>query len=303
MKAKIKYTDEPIGKVKVISDSLPSPEELVLKDETVSVIIPTYNRAWAVKDAIDSVLAQDYAGFELIVVNDGSTDETDQVLAEYGAKLTVIRQENRGVSAARNRGIREAKGNLIAFLDSDDRWLPGKLSVQVDFFNTHPDALICQTEEIWIRNGVRVNPKNRHKKPSGDIFEPSLQLCLVSPSAVMMRRDLFEKVGTFDETLPACEDYDLWLRVAYRYPVHLIDEPLIVKTGGHADQLSRMPALDQFRIASLARLIESGALPESQRTAAVSVLLEKCRIYSQGCRKRGRREEAGQIETMADRYK
>ncbi|MDX9787120.1 MAG: glycosyltransferase [Desulfobacterales bacterium] len=269
---------------------------------TVSVIIPTYNRAWAIKAAIDSVLSQDYDGHELIVVDDGSTDETNSTLAEYVPRITVIRQANRGVSAARNRGILEATGELIAFLDSDDRWLPGKLSRQVDFFNAHPKALICQTEEIWIRNGVRVNPKNRHQKPSGDIFEPSLQLCLVSPSAVMMQRRLFDSVGAFDEALPACEDYDLWLRVACRYPVYLIDEALIVKTGGHSDQLSKMPALDQFRIASLSRLIESGVLSALQRTAAVTVLREKCQIYAQGCKKRGRSEEAARMKMLAERY-
>lgn len=273
------------------------------KNVAVSIIIPTYNRAWAIRAAVDSVLSQDCRDYEVIVVDDGSTDETQQVLAEYeGTRLTVIRQANCGVSAARNRGIRESAGNLIAFLDSDDRWLPGKLSRQMDFFTTHPEALICQTEEIWIRNGTRVNPKNRHQKPSGDIFEPSLHLCLVSPSAVMMRRRLFDLVGMFDETLPACEDYDLWLRVGCRYPVYLIDEPLIVKTGGHGDQLSKMPALDRFRISALSGLIESGALSASQRSAAVAVLQEKCRIFAEGCKKRGRREDALRIIAIAERY-
>lgn len=273
------------------------------KNVAVSVIIPTYNRAWALRAAVDSVLSQDYRDYEVVVVDDGSTDETQQVLAGYeGTRLTVIRQANFGVSAARNRGIRESAGNLIAFLDSDDRWLPGKLSRQIDFFTTHPQALICQTEEIWIRNGTRVNPKNRHQKPSGDIFEPSLHLCLVSPSAVMMRRRLFDLVGMFDETLPACEDYDLWLRVGCRYPVYLIDEPLIVKTGGHGDQLSKMPALDRFRISALSGLIESGVLSASQRLAAVAVLKGKCRIFAEGCKKRGRREDALRIEAIAERY-
>ncbi|MCG8683681.1 MAG: glycosyltransferase, partial [Desulfobacterales bacterium] len=218
------------------------------KNNTVSIVIPTYNRAWAIQEAIDSVLSQDYPDYELIIVDDGSTDNTRQVLSAYADKITLIRQSNRGVSAARNRGIAAASGSLIAFLDSDDRWMPTKLSRQVDFFNRHPEALICQTEEIWIRKGRRVNPKNRHKKPSGDIFEPSLRLCLVSPSAVMMRRRLFDLVGDFDPNMPACEDYDLWLRVGCRYPVYLIDTPLIIKHGGHSDQLSRMPALDKFRI-------------------------------------------------------
>ena len=150
----------------------------------ISVIIPTYNRAWILKEAVDSVLSQEHASFELIVVDDGSTDETQDLLKPYEAALTVIRQENRGVSAARNRGLLEAKGSLIAFLDSDDYFLPGKLECQAVFFGAHPDALICQTEELWVRNGKRVNPRNRHKKPSGDIFLPSLELCLDRKSVV-----------------------------------------------------------------------------------------------------------------------
>lgn len=270
--------------------------------QTVSVIIPTFNRAWVIREAIDSVFSQEDDNFELIIVDDGSTDDTGRILSEYSGRIVQIRQPNRGVSAARNRGIQEASGPLIAFLDSDDRWLPGKLSHQVRFFENNPEALICQTEEIWIRNGVRVNPKNRHKKPSGDIFEPSLGLCLVSPSAVMMRRELFDLVGLFDETLPACEDYDLWLRVACRYPVYLIDSPLIIKTGGHSDQLSKTPALDQYRIDSLIRLLESGMLSENQHQAAARVLAQKCRIFAAGCRKRNRTAEADRYDGIADHY-
>lgn len=258
----------------------------------VSVILPTHNRAWTLKAAVDSVLAQENCPFELIVVDDGSTDETPALLRSYGGRLTVLRQENRGVSAARNTGIAHAAGELIAFLDSDDHWLPGKLSRQAAFFAHRPDARICQTQELWIRNGVRVNPGLRHRKPSGWIFEPSLRLCLVSPSAVMMRRSLFETVGRFDETLPACEDYDLWLRVSLRFPVFLVDAPLVVRYGGHPDQLSRAPGLDRFRIAALVKCLEREPLTPRQRDAALAVLAEKCRIYAEGCRKRGRSDEA-----------
>ncbi len=264
----------------------------------VSVILPTYNRAWSLREAVDSVLSQKGIDFELIVVDDGSTDGTGELLAEYAGRLRCIRQENRGVSAARNRGISDSEGELIALIDSDDRWLPGKLAAQVAFFEAHPEALICQTEEIWIRKGVRVNPKRHHQKPAGDIFEASCHLCLVSPSAVMIRRVLFDRVGLFDETLPACEDYDLWLRVAHRYPVHLIDTPLVTKTGGHPDQLSRMPGLDKYRIQSLARLMESGSLSPVQHQAAAGVLREKCRIYAAGCKKRGRDDEAAYYHSL-----
>lgn len=268
----------------------------------VSVIIPAYNRAWCLPEAIDAVLAQTYRDYELIVVDDGSTDETASILTGYDDKIRRIRQANRGVSAARNLGVQKARGELIAFLDSDDLWKPEKLARQVAFFDRHPDAMICQTEEIWIRRGVRVNPKQRHRKPSGWIFEPSLALCLVSPSAVMMRRELLEKTGGFDETLPACEDYDLWLRVSLRHPIHLIEDPLVVKRGGHGDQLSGAAGLDRFRIRSLDKILARENLTPSQRQAAAAMLREKCRIYAAGCRKRGKIGEAETFEALALKY-
>ena len=272
------------------------------KNPLVSVIIPTYNRGWAIAEAIDSVLEQDFRDYELIVVDDGSTDNTSQILQSYGNDITVIYQSNQGVSAARNSGIAASAGQLIAFLDSDDLWLPRKLSQQVAFFKDHPDAMINQTQEQWIRNGVRVNPGDRHHKFSGMIFERSLELCLVSPSAVMVRKSLFESVGLFDDHLPACEDYDLWLRVSWRYPVYLIDIPLIIKRGGHDDQLSRAPGLDKFRIRALQKIIDSNLLSSSQRDAAISMLKEKCAIYASGCRKRGRSNEADYYDNLVKKY-
>jgi len=268
---------------------------------TVTVIIPTYNRAWVLKRAIKSVLAQDFHDFEIVVVDDGSTDNTTEVLESY-QQICVIRQEHRGVSAARNAGIARASGRLITFLDSDDLWLPGKLSAQVAFFNNNPDALICQTEEIWIRNGNHVNPKKRHKKYSGMIFEYCLELCIVSPSAVMMSRRLLDKIGTFDETLPICEDYDLWLRTACRFPVYLIDTPLVIKYGGHPDQLSRRWGADRFRIQALKKILESNLLSPSQYCATVAALRNKCSIYASGCLKRGRDKEASHYMSLSDHF-
>lgn len=256
-----------------------------------------------VVEAVESVLAQTHGRFELIVVDDGSTDDTSKRLGDWGSQITLIHQQNRGVSAARNTGIDAAGGDLIAFLDSDDLWLPGKLAAQIEFFSTRPDALICQTEEIWIRKGVRVNPKNKHKKPSGQIFNRSLELCLVSPSAVMMRRELFDRVGRFDESLPACEDYDLWLRITARFPVHLIDTPLIIKRGGHADQLSRQWGLDRYRIQSLAKLLVSGRLTPNQQSSALEVLKQKCRVYAGGCEKRGKTVEADHYRQLPGNLK
>ena len=268
----------------------------------VSVIIPTYNRGWVVKEAIDSVLDQDFSDYELIVVDDGSNDNTREILGAYGKAITVLQQSNRGVSAARNRGIAEAAGRLIAFLDSDDLWLPRKLSTQVKFFEENADSVINQTQEIWIRNGVRVNPKKRHHKFSGMIFERSLALCLVSPSAVMIKKSLFDAVGVFDENLPACEDYDLWLRISCRYPVHLVDSALIFKRGGHDDQLSKAAGLDKYRIQSLMKIIDSDLLTPQQYKAAVITLKEKSEVYAGGCRKRGREEEAEYFSALAEKY-
>ncbi len=272
------------------------------KHPLVSVIIPTYNRGWVVQEAIDSVLDQDFSDYELIVVDDGSNDNTREILGAYGKAITVLQQSNRGVSAARNRGIAEAAGRLIAFLDSDDLWLPRKLTTQVKFFEENADAVINQTEEIWIRSGVRVNPKKRHHKFSGMIFERSLALCLVSPSAVMIKKSLFDAVGVFDEQLPACEDYDLWLRVSCRYPVHLMDSPLIIKRGGHDDQLSKAAGLDKYRIQSLMKIIDSDLLTPQQYEAAVITLKEKSEVYAGGCRKRGREEEAEYFSALAEKY-
>ena len=262
-----------------------------MKEPLVSVILPTYNRAWSLLDAVESVLDQDYPNIELIVVDDGSTDDTLERLRPFGSRIVTICQANRGVSAARNAGIRQSRGELIALLDSDDAWEKRKVSCQVDFFNAHPDAMICQTEEIWIRKGKRVNPKVKHKKPSGMIFEPSLNLCLVSPSAVMMRKQLFDRVGLFNETYPVCEDYDLWLRASARLPVYLIDKPYTIKKGGHGDQLSASHSQDKYRILSLRALIKSGGLTRNQRQKAGAVMKKKCVIYGNGCIKRGKIKE------------
>lgn len=268
----------------------------------VSVIIPAYNRGWILKEAVDSVLSQEFYDFELIVVDDGSEDNTSDILASYGNRIKIIRQKNKGVSSARNKGITSSSGNYIAFLDSDDLWLPGKLSTQLAFFENNPGALICQTEEIWLKNGKRINPEKRHKKISGFCFEKSLELCMVSPSAVMVKRSLLDIIGLFDETLPACEDYDMWLRINCRHPIYLIDTPLIVKRGGHKDQLSGMHSLDKYRIQSIIKLIEKSLLSEDQQKLAIKVLKEKCRVYSDGCRKRGRIEEALHYIKTAESY-
>lgn len=265
----------------------------------VSVIIPTHNRWPMLREAVDSVAAQRYCDFEIVVVDDGSADGTaEKLAAQYGDAVRVVAQARRGVAAARNLGVERARGDYLAFLDSDDLWRRRKLEVQMSFMQREPDCRVCQTEEVWIRNGRRVNPKARHRKPSGDIFRASLELCLVSPSAVLMTRELFENTGGFDESLPVCEDYDLWLRIAADHPVCLVPEPLVIKRGGHADQLSRSTwGLDRFRVRSIKKLLDSG-LGGEKRTWAVATLARKVAILAHGARKRRPQREALEYEGL-----
>ena len=269
----------------------------------ISVVIPTYNRSAFLKEVIESVLKQTYQSFELIVVDDGSTDDTAGVLSRYADKISSLSMNHGGPSAARNHGIQAARGDYIAFLDSDDLWLPGKLAAQMSFFHANPEARICQTEEIWMRNGIRVNPRQKHKKHSGWIFDKCLPLCVVSPSAVMIHRSVFKQVGLFDETFPACEDYDLWLRIAPLYPIYLIDKPFIIKRGGHGDQQSKnVSSLDLYRIRALCKILNSGFLTSAQHDLALAELKKKCRIYATGCFKRGRKEEGEKIQKLPSDY-
>jgi len=255
----------------------------------VSVVIPTFNRARKVVRAISSVLDQTFTNYEIIVVDDGSSDETSHSLAQFNhtSKITCLSHPiNLGVSAARNIGILASRAPLLAFLDSDDYWLPEKLEVQVRFFRQNPKAVACQTEELWIRKGRRINPRKKHRKPSGYIFESSLKLCLVSPSAVMLKRSLLDKVGLFDENLPVCEDYDLWLRMSLRYPIAYLDEKLIIKRGGHPDQLSKKYwGMDRFRIRSLQKLLRMG-ISEEQKRLVMDEMKKKYGILIAGSWKR-----------------
>jgi glycosyltransferase involved in cell wall biosynthesis len=265
----------------------------MMESEGVSVVIPTYNRRECLREAVESVLNQTSPPGEVIVVDDGSEDDTASLVMGWGVRVRYLRTARRGVSAARNAGVEMCRGQWIAFLDSDDLWLPDKLRIQMEFLGEHPEYPICQTEEMWIRHGRRVNAKKYHEKPDGHCFERLLERCLVSPSAVVLNRSLLDEVGGFDEEMPACEDYDLWLRIGCRYPFGLVRDPLVVKRGGHGDQLSRStPSLDRWRIWSLEKILRSDQLTATQARMALSVLRKKCRIYAGGCIKRGRHEEA-----------
>ncbi len=267
----------------------------------VSVIIPTYNRCAMVLEAIDSVLAQTTEALELIVIDDGSTDGTEKELTRLGNAIRIERIEHRGPAAARNWGVALAHTPLIAFLDSDDLWAPTKLERQLAFMRANPGCAISQTDEIWIRNGRRVNPGLRHRKRAGDIFVDSLRTCLISMSATMMRTDLFCSLGGFDEVMMAAEDYDLWLRILIDHEAGLLDEALVTRRGGHCDQISATtPAIDRFRILALAKLLADGRLSPMRRAAVVEVLAEKCRIYGGGLARRGKIDQSRLYQSIGD---
>jgi glycosyltransferase involved in cell wall biosynthesis len=268
----------------------------------VSVVIPTHNRWPMIAEAVQSVLTQTFGDFELIVVDDGSIDNTARLLSSCDPRLQVLSQPHTGVAAARNAGVARSRGKYIAFLDSDDLWSPAKLAIQADFMEQNPEMHICQTEEIWIRRGVRVNPKARHRKPSGDIFQRSLELCLVSPSAVMMTKELFYLAGGFDEWFPVCEDYDLWLRIAVAHPVFLIESPLVTKRGGHVDQLSRSTwGIDRFRVLAIAKLLRAGLVGEKRQWALDSIR-QKISILAAGAAKRGKLDQARKFEALMSEF-
>ena len=270
---------------------------------TVTVVIPTYNRMGLLSRALTSVARQTRPPDEVVLVDDGSTDDTERLIRRQFPDVRYLQQENRGVAAARNRGIREAKGEWLAFLDSDDEWLPHKLERQLDAVREEPEFSLCHTNEIWIRRGKRVNPLKKHAKSGGYIFKKCLPLCVISPSSVLIHRSLFEQVGLFDESLPACEDYDLWLRVTAIRPVLYLEEPLIIKYGGHADQLSRRHwGMDRFRIHALENVIDSETLSAEDRRAAARMLVEKIDIYLAGARKRGKENDAEGYASKRDHY-
>ena len=223
----------------------------------VTVILPTWNRAKWLKKSVESVLSQTFKDFELIVVDDASTDSTEEILESYSGKIrTIILPENLGVSAARNKAIVQSDSEWIAFLDSDDYWHAEKLEKQINETAILSKYQIHFTDEIWIRNGIRVNPKKKHRKREGRIFKPSLALCLMAPSTVMLSRKLLERHGIFDEALPVCEDYDLWLRLTAYNPVALLNEKLMTRQGGHSDQLSKkLWGIDRFRVQSLHKIL------------------------------------------------
>lgn len=269
-----------------------------------SVIIPTFNRKSFLRFAIDSVLAQTYKNFELIIVDDGSTDSTRDLIKSYtDARIVYLYQENKGVSASRNLALSKSKGDFIAFLDSDDNWLKEKLEKTVKYIKKYPKIDIFHTEEIWHKNGKILCQKKKHKKPTDFAYESSLALCCIGMSTAVIKKNVFDKVGVFDETFEGCEDYDFWLRTTYKYEIKLIPENLTVKNGGRPDQLSlSIWGLDRFRIKALKKMLDSKKLNALQYDRTLAEFKKKCEIFSLGSEKHGKIEEAKYYSSLPALY-
>lgn len=287
-----------------------------------SIIIPTYNRAQFLKIAVNSILNQSFDNYELIIVDDGSTDNTKEIVQNYidiyrhqtsdkrqetadikkkfvnqnavlNTKIKYIYQHHKGVSKARNTGITSSKGEFICFLDSDDRFLTEKLQITYDYIKKHPKHSIFHTEEIWYRKGKILTQKGYHKKPNGFVLSESVKLCCIGMSTSVFKKNVFNEIGLFDETMPACEDYDFWIRASLKFPFFLIPEILTIKEGGHPDQESkRYPAMDQLRIYSLKKILEQKILSTKNYNTIYKELIHKCNIYIKGAIKRNKIKEA-----------
>ncbi len=271
----------------------------------ISVIIPTYNRSEFLLKSVESVLNQSFKEFELIIIDDGSDDNTEELIKNLKDKrINYYYQFNRGPAVARNNGIKRSTCKYIAFLDSDDAWTEDKLKVQIKAMKENPGHIISHTEEIWYKGKRLIKPQKIHKKRQGDIFKQSLKLCSISMSTVMIRKELIKKIGLFDPDLEVCEDYDYWLRVTAQYSVLLIDKPLTIKQGGHFDQQSQKYfGLDKFRIYAIEKLIRSKKLTKENPALAVSEMNNKCKIYGQGCLKYNKKEEGEYYIKLGKKYK
>ena len=262
----------------------------------ISVVIPSYNRKDFLKRSIDSAINQTKKPIEIIVVDDGSTDGTETMIKSDYDFVKFIKQKNKGVSAARNIGIEVSIGEWICFLDSDDEWKKDKLEKQINAMKSNPGYKFFHSNEIWIKNGIRINQKKKHKKYGGYIFDKCLDMCRISPSSVMIDKTVFDEVGNFNENLVVCEDYELWLRICDKYRVFFIDEPLIIKHGGHQGQLSySIESIENHRIKALEHLI-LGNLNKKNKRHAIQMLLSKLNIYLKGLVKRRKNDEIAVYE-------
>jgi glycosyltransferase involved in cell wall biosynthesis len=254
----------------------------------VSVIIPAYNRYHTLKRAITSILNQTYKDIEIIIVDDGSDDETKKIQDEFD--ILYLRQKNRGVSSARNKGIKVSKGEWIAFLDSDDEWYKEKLQKQMEFFKNNPHIKVCHTGEKWIRDAKEVKYPKRLKKPSGWCFEDNLQTCKIAASSIIIKKEVFEKVGYFDEEKRVCEDYDMWLRISKEYKIGLLEEKLITKHYSNDGLSKSIKFIDLHHINSLLKFKEDAKVRQ--------VIEKKSAILKKGAIKHGNQDILNQIKQI-----
>lgn len=271
--------------------------------QQVSAVIPTHNRLHLLRRALYSVQAQTLPPLETIVIDDGSTDRSHESLATEFPNVQWIRQSNHGVSHARNQGIKQAKGEWIALLDSDDTWHPSKLEEQNQFLQQNLGLLFCHTDEAWIRRGKSVSHPAYLNKSNQDIFLKSLARCIICPSSVVIHQKIFEKIGFFDEELPVCEDYDLWLRLVLQYEIGYLDRKLVTKHGGHSDQLSTTYwGMDRFRVQSLQKLLDNPNLKSSLIPLIFQTLIQKLDILNKGFSKRDKQLEAKEFNQLKQFY-
>ena len=254
----------------------------------ISVVIPTLNRINTLQRALDSVINQTYKPAEIIVVDNGSSDGTLKFLREQYPKITILTENKIGVSSARNKGIKKSINQWIALLDSDDAWHPRKLEIQTSMLDSAlKEYNLIHTDEVWFRNNKHINQMKKHKKQGGYIFERCLSLCCISPSSVLFKKNILDKVGLFDESLPVCEDYDMWLKICSSEEVLFAQDKLTYKYGGHKDQLSKSYwGMDRFRIKSIENIIKNFDLTYKQKKQAKKELIKKLKIIINGAFKR-----------------
>ncbi len=254
----------------------------------ISTIIPTFNRLHFLERAISSVTAQTKKVDEIIVVDNGSTDETGIEILKNFPEIEYIFEPSGGVSTARNTGIRNASHDWIALLDSDDEWKKNKIELFDRHFKKNgTKPKIWHSEEIWIRDGKYVNQKSYHKKKGGNLFADCLEMCCISPSSSLIHKDIFKNHGYFDESMEVCEDYDLWLRICSKEEIGFMEENLVVKHGGHSDQLSKkFWGMDRFRVLALIKLARTNRLTHLQKIMVKQAIIRKLEIIINGAEKR-----------------
>lgn len=297
----------------------------------VTVVVPTCNRKDFVTQALHSVFSQNYRNFEIVVVDDGSTDGTAaHLLRTFGAEARAVElvarrnpaaltpfyhtfthqgllvryeyHQNRGLGAARNRGIRHARGSYIAFLEAEDIWEPGHLRSQIDFLEGHRGACIARVGERPAKEGPRSRRARRGEVASGNLFAQALEQAPAGISCAVVHRSCFAECGEFDENMPACEDYDLWLRLTARFPVYYVEGPEVTRRAPRPDGSPHAWTSDRFRVYSLEKSFQSGQLDSEQRFLVSQALVRRCERLVEGYRRQKSEERANFYERKRRRF-